>query len=137
MKICLLLFAAALAAPKPADESRRFPKENLVQTKVMDEHVMGKPFLPGGTVAHYKKGRTEFDLFVSKLKAPADAAIALLDWKKTMTDAKLVASFGGYFGKDASKPVFVFTKGSWIAGVVGLSEKEADLHGRLLAGRLD
>jgi hypothetical protein len=158
MNRCLLLIPAALLVscgtetkntpaeapkqltevrPKVQDESRRFPKENLVESKVVDDHIMGKPFLPGGTIAHYKKGGKEYDLFVTKVKSPTDAAIALLDYKKGLTDSKLVASFGGYFGKDGDRPVFVFSKGSWIAGVAGLSEKEADLQGRVLAGKLD
>src|SRR2546428_9219542 len=48
-------------APKPADESRRFPKANLVETKVVDKELLGKPFMPGGTLARYKKGNTEYE----------------------------------------------------------------------------
>lgn len=76
-------------------------------------------------------------MFVAKLSTPTDAAILLLDWKKALADAKLIASFGGYFGKDADQPVFVFTKGAWIAGVAGLAEKGADLEARTLAAHLD
>jgi len=122
MKILLLLAAALFT---------RFPQENLVDTKPLPP----RPFLPaGGSIAHYKKG---YDLFVVKCKSPTDAAIVLLNWKKAMTDPKFVASFGGYFGKDGGKPVFIFSKGAWVAGVAGLNEKEADLQGRTLAGRLD
>jgi len=124
------------AVVKPPDESRHLPQTNLVESKVVDNHLMGKAFLPGGTVGHYKKGKTEYDLFVTEMKAPTDAAIALLDWKKTMTDPKLIPSFGGYFGMDGGRPVFVFSKGAWIAGVAGLNEKDADLAGRMLAGKL-
>jgi hypothetical protein len=42
--------------PKPRDESLRFPKTNLVETKVIDQELMGKPFMPGGTLARYQKG---------------------------------------------------------------------------------
>lgn len=93
--------------------------------------------MPGGTLAHYKKGKTEYDMFVAKLSSPTDAAIVLLDWKKDMPDATLVASFGGYFGQDAGRPLFVFTKGSWIAGIAGLPQKQADAAARLLAAELD
>ena len=65
------------------------------------------------------------------------AAFLLLDWKKALTGAHLLPSFGGYFGQDAGKPVFVFTKGAWIAGVVGLPEKDADREARGLAARLN
>jgi hypothetical protein len=124
-------------APKPADESRRFPKTNLVETKVVDRELMGKSFMPGGTAAHYKKGKLEYDMFVAKLPSATDAAILLPDWRKSLTDSKLVASFGGYFGTSDGRPIFVFTKGAWIAGVAGLSEKEADVQARTLAGQLN
>lgn len=120
----------------PEDESRRFPKTNLVGTEVQAEHLMGKSFMPGGTIAKYKRGNTEYQLFVAKAPSGTDAAIALSDWRKALTGAKLVPSFGGYFGRDGGQPVFVFTKGAWIAGVRGLSEKEADLPARLLAAQL-
>jgi hypothetical protein len=122
---------------KVADESRKFPIANLVDTKVIERELMGKPFMPGGTIAHYKNGKVEYDMFVARL-ADANAAVLMLpDWRKALTDAKLVPSFGGYFGSDAGRPVFVFSKGVWIAGVAGLNEKEADTVARTLASRLD
>ncbi|MCC6343090.1 MAG: hypothetical protein IT166_12880 [Bryobacterales bacterium] len=123
--------------PKPADESRRFPKDNLVETKVVGSALLGKPFMPGGTLARYRKGTREFVMFAGKLPSPTDAALLLLDWKKSLTGAKLVPSFGGYFGMDDKRPLFVFPKGNWIAGVAGLPEKEADLQARALASRLN
>ena len=59
---------------KPADESQRFPDTDRVQTKVVDEHLLDKPFMPGGTLAHYKKGKQEYDLFAGKADSPTDAA---------------------------------------------------------------
>lgn len=152
MRISLLLIAVLLAAcgpePKPAatevpqkaeappihDEYQRFPKTNLVDTKVVPKELIGKPFMPGGTLASYKRGKTEYQMFLAQLPTAEDAAILLLDWKKVLADAELVPSFGGYFGTDAGRPVFVFPKGPWIAGVVGLPRKEADLQARALAG---
>jgi hypothetical protein len=124
-------------APRPRDETRRFPMANLVDTKVVNDHMLGKPFMPGGTLAHYKKGKIEYDMFVVKMPSALDAATALPDWNKALTNSKLVPSFGGYFGTDEGKRVFVFTKGDWVAGVVGLPEKDADLQARGLASRLD
>ncbi|HLK22986.1 MAG TPA: hypothetical protein VKT81_28780 [Bryobacteraceae bacterium] len=123
--------------PKPPDESARFPTTNLVDTKVVDKELMGKSFMPGGTLAHYKKGKKEYEMFVTKLATATDAAILLPDWRKALADAKLVPSFGGYFGMDAGRPVFVFSKGAWIAGIAGLSEKDADAEARILAARLN
>jgi hypothetical protein len=125
---------------KPVDETRRFPAANLVETKMVDKQLMGKPFMPGGTLASYKKGKIAYNMFLAKLASPADAAFLLLDWHKALADAHLVPSFGGYFGhdsQDAGRPVFVFAKGAWIAGVVGLPEKDADLQARGLAAHLN
>lgn len=75
-------------------------------------------------------------MFVAKTPSPTDAAILLNEWRKALTSPKLVPSFGGYFGQDAGDPVFVFTKGDWVAGVRGLDEKSADSEARILAARL-
>ena len=125
---------AVVVKSKPADESRRFPKANLVETKVVDSEMLGKKFMPGGTIAHYKKGAVEYDMFLAK---SPDAALLLPDWSKALSDAKLVPSFGGYFGQDAGRPVFVFSKGAWIAGITGLSQKDADAEARTLATRIE
>lgn len=92
--------------------------------------------MPGGTVASYRKDKTEWNLFVAQLPSATDAAIVLPDWRKELSDSKLEPSFGGYFGKDGGQPVFVFTKSAWIAGVRGLPEKDADAQARLLAAKL-
>jgi hypothetical protein len=123
-------------APKVADSSSVFPKDNLTGTEVVPNHLLGKAFMPGGTLAHYKKGKVEFDMFVTKLGTATDSAILLPDWRKALTDAKLVPSFGGYFGNDAGRPVFVFTKGPWVAGVAGLPLSDADTQARPLAAAL-
>lgn len=120
----------------PADESFHLPKENLTSSKVVLTHLLGKSFMPGGTLGSYKKGKTEYDIFIARMPTAVDAAILLPDWQKALSGAKLVASFGGYFGTDEGRPVFVFTKGAWIAGIAGLPEKEADLAARTLAARL-
>jgi hypothetical protein len=125
------------AAPRPADETRRFPILNRVDTQVVDSQILGKPFMPGGTLAHYKRGKIEYSMFIAKAPTAQDAAFLLLDWNKAMPGAKIIASFGGYFGEDAGRPVFVFAKGAWIAGVAGLPEKDADLAARTLAAHLD
>jgi hypothetical protein len=123
--------------PKPGDESKHFSKVNLVDTIVVDKQLLGKPFMPGGTLAQYKRGKTEYEMFLSKMASANDAALILPDWRKALTDAKLVPSFGGYFGSDAGRPVFVFTKGAWIAGIAGLPEKDADAEARKLAAALN
>ena len=133
-----LVAASCLAeTPKPRDETRRFPLANQVGTKVVLAKLMGKDFMPGGTIAHYKKGKLESDMFVAKLASPMDAAITLPDWRKALANVKPVPSFGGLFGQDGGRRVFVFTKGAWVAGIAGLPEKQADTEARTLAGRLN
>ncbi len=122
--------------PRSADESRRFPRENLVSTEVLDSALVGKRFMPGGTLARYKKGTTEYRMFVARVASPVDAAIKLSEWRAALAKPEFVPSFGGYFGHDAAAPVFVFSKGSWIAGVIGLPLSQADAVSRSLAARL-
>jgi len=76
-------------------------------------------------------------MFIARMPTAQDAAFLLLDWNKALSGAKIIPAFGGYFGQDAGGPVFVFTKGAWIAGVAGLPEKDADLAARNLAAHLD
>lgn len=127
----------AAATPTPSDESRRFPKNNLIETKVIEHQLMGQSFMPGGTLGRYKLGTTEYEMFIAKLASPGDAALLLPDWRRALSAAKLVPSFGGYFGLDAGRPVFVFSKGAWIAGIAGLPERAADAEARVLAAQLN
>jgi hypothetical protein len=126
-----------VSTPKPADESRRFPKVNRVDAIVVDKELLGKPFMPGGTLVQYRKGKTEYDMFLARTASSGDAALVLPDWEHALTDTKFIPSFGGYFGRDQGRPVFVFTKGAWIAGIAGLPEREADAEARKLAKALD
>ena len=126
----------AAEAPKPADDSRYLPKAGLVDSHVVDRQLLGKSFMPGGTMGHYKVGKQEFDMFLARMPSAQDAAFVLPDWSKALANSVLVPSFGGYFGLDGATPVFVFTKGVWVAGVAGLSQKDADVQARALAGML-
>ncbi len=132
--------APAPAAVKKAhikEEPMRFPQKDLEGVKVVDDALMGKAFLGGGNLAHYKRGKAEFDLFLVKSTGAEAAALVLFDYKKALTDAKLIPHFGGYFGKDGDREVFVFTKGAWVAGVAGLGEKDADALARDFASHLN
>lgn len=129
--------APAPAAPKPADESRRFPLADRVSIRLVDDHVLGKDFLPGGNVAEYRrKGKTYQQFLVHAASAEA-AALLLFDFKGHLKDAKYLAYMGGYFGLDGTTPVYIFQKGAFLAGFVGLPVKEADTLARQFAARLD
>lgn len=123
--------------PAVADETRHFPSEGRLEARVVEDHVLGREFLPGGNVAHYRRGRQEFDMFLIRTSVPEAAALLLFDYKKRMENPRLIAHFGGYYGKDGGRMVFVFAKGPWLAGVAGLPAKEADLAARELAARLN
>ena len=125
--------STAPALPKPPDESRYLPRPDQVNTEVIPDHLLGKSFMPGGTLGHYRNGKQEYEMFVRKLASPLDAAVFLPDWQKGLKDSKLIPAFGAYMGDDGGRPVFVFTKGAWIAGIAGLNEKQVDRPARSLA----
>jgi hypothetical protein len=124
-------------APKPRDERHRFPSANQVDSKVEPDHLLGHEWMRGGNVATYKKGKQEYQLIVVRTGGPEAAAIMLLDFKNHMENPKLIAHFGGYFGRDGGKPAFVFAKGDYFAGVIGLPEQQADMVARDFAARLN
>jgi hypothetical protein len=128
--------AQPVTAARPGDESRRLPQANLISSEVVDSQLLGKVFMPGGTIARYRKGKAEYQMFVARAANASAAAVILSQWRSTISNPQFVASFGGYFGTDGSAQVFVFTKGEWIAGVVGLDREQADAVARLLAARL-
>jgi hypothetical protein len=129
--------APAPAAPKPMDEGRRFPMADRVSVHLVDDHVLGKDYLPGGNVAEYRrKGRTYQEFLVHSQSAKA-AALLLFDFKGHLREAKYLAHMGGYFGIDGTTPVYMFQKGVFLAGLLGLPEKEADPLARQFAARLD
>ncbi len=124
-------------AAKPSDDSHHFPAANRVSAKVVADHLLGHDFLPGGNLAHYKLGKQEYDLILIRTKSPTDAAVLLLDFKKKLDSPKVIAHFGGYFGKDGDTPTFLFAKNEWLCGVIGLPLTDADARAREFASRLN
>jgi len=128
--------ALKVTAPPPKDEWHRFPKPEFVESKVVEKELMGKPFMPGGNWARYKGAKGEYEMFFARLTSADDATLLVAEWKAHMTNPKLVSSFNGYFGEDNGRPVFVFPKESWIGGIVGLPQQDAEAKARLLAAYL-
>ena len=122
---------------KVADESRRFTSENRVKIDFVEDHLLGKDYLPGGNLAEYKQGENSYQQFLTRVETPDKAAFLLVDFRNDLTDAKYLAHMGGYFGHDGDQPVLVFQKGRSLAGVIGLPEKEADMAARVFAAALD
>jgi hypothetical protein len=129
--------APAAAPIKPQDESRRFPLADQVSMRLVDDHVLGKDFLPGGNVAEYRRRGKTYQQFLVHAKSPEAAALLLFDFKGHLHAAKFLPHMGGYFGMDGATPVYIFPKGAYLAGFVGLAEKDADLTARQFAARLD
>jgi hypothetical protein len=118
------------------DASALLPKDDVVAVKVVKKELLGKAFMPGGTLARYQRGKVAYEIFLSELPTPTDAAIVLAHWDEALSNPKLVRSLDAYYGIDTGHPTYVFAKGPWIAGITGLSEKEADREARILAERL-
>lgn len=129
--------AEAPPAPPPVkDDTGLLLAQNRVSAAVVKDHIFGKQTLPGGTVGEYEDHGKKYQLFIMETTSSQNAAILLLDFKSTLTDPAYIAYMGGYFGTDASGPVYVFAKLQYLAGVVGLPEDLADPIARQLAARL-
>jgi hypothetical protein len=128
--------SAPIIALAPPDESRRFPLAGQIGMRMVNDHVLDKDFLPGGNVAEYKQRGKTYQQFLVRSGTPEAAALLLFEHKSHLRDAKFLAHMGGYYGMDGAKPVYIFQKGIFLAGFVGLPEKEADVLARQFAARL-
>lgn len=120
----------------PKDLSTKFPSAGQTKMQVVPDHLLDKDFMPGGNLADYKTADGAYQIFLIEAGDARAAAFMLLDWKSAMPAAKYVAHFGGYVGTDQGKPLFVFPKGPYLVGIIGLSEEKADAEGRRFAARL-
>jgi hypothetical protein len=125
-----------IIALAPADESRRFPLAGQIGMRMVNDHILDKDFLPGGNVAEYKQRGRTYQQFLIRAGTPEAAALLLFEHKSHLRDPKYLAHMGGYFGMDGDKPVYIFQKGVFLAGFVGLPEKDADVLARQFAARL-
>ncbi len=128
---------APAPAPKPKDETARFPLANRVSVTVTETPVLGKAMLAPGNVAEYRRGPVSYRLFLVKAKSSEAAAVMLFDLKSAMGAPQFKPSFGGYYGVHGAQPLFAFQKGTWVAGVEGLPDKDADPIAREFAARLN
>jgi hypothetical protein len=126
----------APAHEPPKDHSTKLPAAGQIRSQLVADHLLGKDFMPGGNLADYKTDLTEYQIFVLEAADARAAAFLLLDWKTAIPDAKYLAHMGGYYGTDQGKPIYVFAKGPYLAGIVGLPEAKADPEARRLAAKL-
>jgi hypothetical protein len=122
--------------PAVKDNTALLLPANRTAARVVPDHLLGKAALPGGSIGEYAADGKKYQLFIIETASAQDAAILLLDFKLTLTDAAYIAYMGGYFGTDAGTPVYVFAKAKYLAGVVGLPKDTADPIARELAARL-
>ncbi len=157
MRSILLLFAIALAfnvtgcgssSPPPAtakkeeapppvkDDTCLLPLEGRVSAKVVPDHLLDIPALPGGTLGDYKVGKKKYQLFIIEAESNQKAAFMDTDLRDALKNPEYIAYMGGYFGERNGTPIYGFAKLQYLAGVVGLSKDEADPIARQLAQRL-
>lgn len=128
--------AAAPSPPPVQDDTALLLPLHRTGVHVVPDHLLGKTAMPGGTIGDYEEDGKKYQLFIIETASAQDAAILLLDLKVSLKDPAYIAYMGGYFGTDAGKPVYVFAKLKYLAGVVGLPEDLADPVARQLAARL-
>jgi len=144
----LILAACSTAPPPPAakteppapppvkDLSSLLPATGRTAARVVPNHLLDQDKMPGGTLADYEAGKKKYQLFVVETANNEDAALLLIDMKHALKDPEYLPNFGGYFGSGGTRPVFVFAKLQYLAGVTGLSKEDADPIARILAARL-
>jgi len=123
-------------APRIKDNTSMLPVNSRTGTHVVQDHILDIPKLPGGTIGDYKAGGKEFQLFIVDCSDNQAAAFALLDAKAALQTPEYISYMGGYFGSDGKRPLYVFSKLHYLAGVAGLPKDEADPIARVLASRL-
>jgi hypothetical protein len=126
-------------APVPApvrDLTGLLPPAGRISAEVVPDHLLGQPAMPGGTLGQYAAGGRKYQLFIIETDTAQSAALLLVDMKGALQNPAYLPNMGGYFGTAGSKPIFVFAKLRYLAGVAGLPEKEADPIARTLAARL-
>jgi hypothetical protein len=122
---------------KPPDESRRFPSTNQVKIEIVDNHLLGKDFLPGGNLADYEREGKKYQQFLINCSSPDEATFLMTDFKDRLRNAKFLGTYGGYFGFDGETPILLFPRNNYLAGVAGLPQEEADQVARDFAARLN
>ena len=133
MKPVIAAFIVSVSLFAEAAEFRFFPVTGRTAITDMQDHVFHNPKLPPGIVAEYGG----YQLFLIRNANNQKAAFLLLDYKKLLQAPKYLPNMGGYYGLDsANRPNYVFAKGPFLAGVVGLDLDKADPVARTFAGRI-
>ncbi len=128
--------ATAPAPPHVLDQTAVLPRTGLVSSKVVLEHPLDLPKMPGGSVGEYEVKGKKYQMFIIDAGDNQKAAFLLIDIKSGLQNTEYLAHMGGYFGTDGTRQVYAFAKLHYLAGVVGLPKDVADPLARVFASRL-
>jgi hypothetical protein len=129
--LAALILCLSLAAD--VADYRCFPLTGRTAIKEVPNHLFNNSALPPGILADYDG----YQLFLIRTANNQRAAFTLMDYKKLLQGPKYLPNMGGYFGADSThRPNYVFAKGPFVAGVIGLDEAKADPIARTFAGRI-
>lgn len=128
---------AAKTQPKPIrNDTLLLPADGQTAVRIEQEHVLGEPKLPGGTVAEYESKGKKYQLFLIRTESNQEAALLLLTAKALLGEAEYIAHMGGYSGTYKNAPLYTFAKLQFLAGVSGLPKEEADTVARQFASKI-
>ena len=122
--------------PRAIAEDVRFPSLNRKTITVVEAPMLGLPYLAAGNLAHYEGAGKPYKLLTIRCRSAQQAGAYIFDIKNQMKDPKFVASYGGYFSQTSAGPLFVFAKGAYLGGILGLPEDEAIQAGKDFAARI-
>lgn len=143
--IALLTGCGSAPAPAPLkkvevrrvmDHTPALMREGLVASRVVQEHLLDQPKLPGGSLGEYQAKGRKYRAFIVDADTDQAAALLLFDFKSALQKPGYIPYMGGYFGSDGQEPVYVFAKKQYVAGIAGLPMADADGLARTLASRL-
>ncbi|MES1261111.1 MAG: hypothetical protein ABUS49_05175, partial [Acidobacteriota bacterium] len=134
--------AAAAPAVKTApaavvDHSAVLPATGLVGSRLVPDHILDVPKLPGGVLGEYSVKGKKYQIFIVDAGTNQSAAFLLLDLKATLQKPEYLSYMGGYAGSDGTREIYAFAKKQYLAGVVGLPKAAADPVAIELAGHLN
>ena len=133
MKTAFVWIALACCLLADVGDFRCFPVTGRIAIKEVPNHLFNNQAFPSGILADYKG----YQLFLMRTPGNQQAAFLLLDYKKTLRAPRYLPNMGGFYGTDSTDhPHYIFAKGPFLAGVIGLPQDQADPIAREFAGRI-
>jgi hypothetical protein len=133
VKTLLVWIALAFSLLGEVADFRYFPVTGRIAIKEVPNHLFNNQAFPSGILADYKG----YQLFLMRTPGNQQAAFLLLDYKKTLRNPRYLPNMGGFYGADSTdRPNYIFAKGPFLAGVIGLPQDQADPIAREFAARI-